>query len=618
MLNAVKELGEFAKSKNISLVKSSKLQSGKKETKSYALFVNIYEEPEDYGFKIMLEDFDIQNSGLYLFDEDATKGNVQAPFLPLTDVDKTFSKKICGWFSNFSNKVPGDETSPIRFQEINSFLQKNKGKIAEKLSEKLNDMSKKDKRYLGLKIAGKYLGEYDEIKNFWQESLETNEWHNGYCSVCGERTLVTVRTSAFQFDTIDKPGFITGGLNEKIAWRNIPVCKSCRSLLKAGKKFIEIYLTFKFYGLSYWLIPKFFVGENKLKEEILTELWKYSVKDISLGNTETVKEIKEQITNDDSEILSLLQEGDKIKDFLAVNFMFVKADNSAERILLHIEDVFPSQLKRIFQAKECVEDRFQELMEDFEEIWEKSQKKKKQSDKQSDWFERLKYYNFGKIRTFFQKTDPLKRNTDLDKYFLEIVNCVFKNKPIDWNFLTRFYMNTIRKAIANEKFYDIPVTEAMMNTEFFSFLGLINFSKEVSMPGSKFNYIFEEYGKTLNNPAKRAIFLLGALTEMLLAVQYKLRSSRPFLKKLKSLAMTADDIRALLPEIMNKFQEYDRWDLGKRELAEEISDLFLQSSESDWKMPVDEINFYFACGMNLEKRIAKILYGDHNNKEEVQ
>lgn len=617
MLNAVKELGEFARRKNISLVKSQKLQVEKKKIRSNAIFVDIFQQYGNYEFRIVIEDFDIQKSSEYLFNEDATKGNVQAPFLPFTDIDKTFSKKICGWFRNFSDESD-DETNLVDFKEIASFLEEHKTEVAKKLSEKLKELNRKDKFYLGLKINSKYLGEYDEIRDYWLKSQEKADWKEGFCSVCGEKTLVTARTSAFQFDTLDKPGFITGGLNEKIAWRNIPVCQDCRSLLKAGKKFIETYLTFKFYGLSYWLIPKFFIGKNELKEEILTELWKYSVKDISLGNTEAVKEIKEQMTNDDSEILSLLKEGGKIQDFLAVNFMFVRADNSAERILLHIEDVFPSQLRRIFDVKEKVEEKFQELLEDFKEIWNRSQDKKKKSDKQSDWFERLKYYNFGKIRTFFQKTDPLKRDSDLDKYFLEIVNCVFKNKPLDWGFLTQFYMNTIRKAIVNGKFYDIPITEAMMNTEFFIRLGLINFPVEGSMPASKFDYIFEKYGTSLNNPAKRAIFLLGALTEMLLVVQYKLRNSKPFLKKLKSLALTADDIRALLPEIENKFYEYDRWDLGKREIAEEISDLFLQSSESDWKMSVGEINFYFACGMNLEKRIAKIVYGDNNNKEEEQ
>ncbi len=618
MLDAVRELGLFANKHKIPISKIAKKTSVSRGERYYAVFVNILAHEEKFHFDITVEDFDASKIVLYLFDEDYTKGNIQAPFLPYTDIEKTFWKKVYGWFKNFSKNVPFGKLSLVDFEKIEKFLDENRDEITQELSQRLSDFGKNDKVFIGLKINGKYLGEFEDVKDFWLQSLEDCEWHDGYCSVCGEKKFVTVRTSAFQFDTIDKPGFIVGGLNEKIAWRNIPVCQNCRTLLKAGKNFIEIYLTFKFYGLSYWLIPKFFVGETELKEEILTELWKYTIKDVSLGDAVAVKQIEEQITNDESEILSLLKEGDKVKDFLTVNLMFVRADNSAERILLHIEDVFPSQIKKIFDAKKHVEKKFQELMEDFKEIWEKSQKRKERTDKQTDWFERLKQYNFGKVRTFFQKTDQLKRNSDLDKYFLEIVNCVFKSRPLDWRFLTRFYMNIIRKAITSEKFYDIPITEAMMNTEFFKELKLLDFKKEVSMPNSKFDAIFEKYGETLNNPAKRAIFLLGALTEMLLYVQYSLRSSRPFLKKLKSLSMTAADIRGLLPEIMNKFQEYERWDLGKRELAEEISDLFLQASENDWKMPVDEMNFYFACGMNLEKRIVKILYGDNNNKEEGQ
>lgn len=617
MLKAVREIGEFALKQDITLTKTTKLKSGKGEGSNYSLFVNVFEQTHGFGFDVLIEDFDALKSSFYLFDEDGTKGNIQLPFLPYTDIEKTFWKKICAWFNSFSKNVPFGNISLISFKDIGNFLLENKENITEELSQKLSGFGKKDKLYIGLKLNGKYLGEYEEIRNYWFQSLETDEWYDGTCSVCGENTLVTVRTNAFQFDTIDKPGYITGGLNRKIAWKNIPVCRNCRNLLKAGKNFIEIYLTYKFYGLSYWLIPKFLIGEKELKEEILNELWKYSVKNVTLGDSVATEAIREQITNDKSEILSLLKEGDKIKDFLAVNFMFVKKDQSAERILLLIEDVFPSQLKKIFDAKKDVEDEFQDLFQDFREIWEKSQKKK-ETDNQNNWYIRLKNYNFGKIRTFFQKTDPSKKNTDLDKYFLEIVNSVFKNKPLNWNFLTHFYMNTIRKDIVEEKFYDLTVTEAMMNTEFFIKLGLINFPLEGQMEKTKFDHIFEKYGKALNNPAKRGIFLLGALTEMLLSVQYHLRSSRPFLKKLKSFAMTAPEIRALLPEVANKFQEYDRWDLGKRELAEQISDLFMQSSDDDWKMPVDEINYYFVCGMNLENRIAKILYGDNNNKKEGQ
>ena len=42
-------------------------------------------------------------------------------------------------------------------------------------------------------------------------------------------------------------------------------------------------------------------------------------------------------------------------------------------------------------------------------------------------------------------------------------------------------------------------------------------------------------------------------------------------------------------------------------MAEEISTYLLQAGES-WDLSTDEINFYFAAGMNLANKLAGILY----------
>lgn len=105
---------------------------------------------------------------------------------------------------------------------------------------------------------------------------------------------------------------------------------------------------------------------------------------------------------------------------------------------------------------------------------------------------------------------------------------------------------------------------------------------------------------------------------MLLNKQYSERESKPpFMKKLKSLKMDQSDIKALLPEVQNKLEEYDSFDKGKRIIAQEISRYFLEAGD-DWRMSVDEINFYFACGMNLYDEVAKIVYESMNKSQEIQ
>ena len=135
------------------------------------------------------------------------------------------------------------------------------------------------------------------------------------------------------------------------------------------------------------------------------------------------------------------------------------------------------------------------------------------------------------------------------------------------------------------------------------------------MQQSTFESIFIKYGKSLNTPQKRGIFLLGVLTQMLLNKQYSERNSKPpFMKKLKSLKMDERDIKALLPEVQNKLEEYESFDKGKRIIAQEASKYLLEAGDG-WKISVDEINFYFACGMNLSEEIANVVYSKQEEKE---
>ena len=146
-----------------------------------------------------------------------------------------------------------------------------------------------------------------------------------------------------------------------------------------------------------------------------------------------------------------------------------------------------------------------------------------------------------------------------------------------------------------------------MSTAFFENLGLIVFEEVKNMEDGEFSSLFEKYGKSFATPAKRGVFLMGSLTQLLLNKQWSERGAKPFMKKLKGLKMDEKDIKALLPEIHSKLEEYDAFDKGKRFLASEIAKYLLAAGDG-WKMSVDELNFYFSCGMNLADSIAVIVY----------
>ena len=128
-----------------------------------------------------------------------------------------------------------------------------------------------------------------------------------------------------------------------------------------------------------------------------------------------------------------------------------------------------------------------------------------------------------------------------------------------------------------------------------------------------FDPVFVKYGAQLNTSEKRGIFLLGSLTKLLLNIQYSTRGAQPFLSQLMGLKMDERNVQGLLSKVINKLLEYNSFDLGKAKLAEAISQYFMESPER-WHLSVDELNYYFVCGMNLYKEINVVLYG---KEEEV-
>ncbi|MCM8785858.1 MAG: TIGR02556 family CRISPR-associated protein [Candidatus Omnitrophica bacterium] len=583
MLTAIKEIGEFIRKKGQDLL--SVLVENPNDNGKYVKVITINLKNDASYEKIDLEQFDSQKIMKYLYRKGPSgNGPNITPTAKITEINKTFGKKVSGWFKILDdNKVNLSDEERSFLQKIKSTLENNENTILNSISQKLSLISKKEKAILTIKIDNKYLGDINIFKKLLVEIefLKDRESisNNKNCSVCGNiANSVSGKVDVFKFYTVDKPGFITGGFNKSLAWKNFPVCQECKLSLEEGKKFIES-KKYNFYGLGYYLIPKFFFN---IDEQIL-DIIQYGIKSTSLQ-----KRTINRITNDEEEILDILKEE---KDYLTLNFLFLKKDRSAERILLFIEDVFPSRLKKIFDVK----------------------------DKVDKTYNTDELFTFANIRYFFEKSDKKKKEYDLDRYFLEIIDSVFKNKKIALDFLIKFFIKKIREELITTEYPYRAIENSLKNIIFFENLGLISFKEEV-VEMSQFEELFKKFGSAFESPLKRGLFLLGVLTEMLLRKQYADKRSKPFLKQLKSLKMDEKDIKALLPKVQNKFQEYDAFDEGKRKIASEISNYLLTAGDN-WKLSVDEINFYFSCGMNKADEVASIIYSKKealNGKENQQ
>ncbi|ORX22590.1 type I-B CRISPR-associated protein Cas8b/Csh1 [Thermoanaerobacterium sp. PSU-2] len=579
MLDAVKDIGEMS----ISVGRKSLLDvliEDPNQNGSYKniIAINFTVDGNDVKYKdVTIEETDSQKISRYLYSSAGGNGPGYMPVAKITEPDKTFNGKILSWFKILSKKGLNIDEDERRFLEnLNSAIQENRDEILEEIVKFIKQSSKKDKFVLMLKFVEgstyKYIGDMPLFRKLLVDT--DNEKYNKLsandkvCSICGEKKdLVFGKVDTYAFYTIDKTGYIVGGFDEKKSWRNFPVCPDCRLKLEEGKKYIENNLTFKFYGLKYQLIPKFLIGEKFVKEEIL-DIFKESSKLVSLKES-----TKKRVITDEDDIMYFLKDAD---DSISLNYLFIEKQNSAERILLLIEDVFPSHLREIFKAKDIVDGIFNEN------------------------------FTFKNIRNFLFKSDMKKRDSDLDGYFLDLTDRIFRGRKIDINLILKFIMKRVRDEFIQDKYYQSAIKDGMMTIKFLQNLGLVEMEVK-AMEERPLSDFFKKYDENFETPIKRGLVLLGALTELLLRKQYKDRGAKPFMKNLKSLKMDEKDIRGLLPKVQNKLEEYDSFDKGKRLLAKEVSNYLLLAGD-DWHMPVDEINFYFACGLNLADEIASIIY----------
>jgi len=289
----------------------------------------------------------------------------------------------------------------------------------------------------------------------------------------------------------------------------------------------------------------------------------------------------QRISDDENDILYNLQ---KINDTVLLKFLFFQEQSSKFVILLLMEDILPSRLQTLFAAKARADDHI--IFKDH-----------KFNAKHTQDIQ----FHYGILRRLFPTI----------KGFLEVVNKTFKNEIIDHQYIMKLVMDRLRGIFRDERYMKIDALQAFVCLLFFSELGVLkstggdlmfedNILNEDETTkedlASRVESFFQEFSSVLNSDAKRAIFLTGVLAQHLLAIQKNDRNSTPFRSQLKGLKMKESDIKALLPKIQQKLDEYGK---NYYKQLEKIASLYYLKSGNNWGLSLNEINFYFVLGMNL-------------------
>ena len=470
--------------------------------------------------------------------------------------------------------------------------------IVEDMEGHFQGLKKRERVLLTVRIAGQYMGERDDFRRallskFREEGQDSAVV--GHCAVCGDIKEVSGDISPFKFYTIDKPGYVVGGFDKSLAFKAFPLCYDCRELIQRGRQHVEENLIFAFAPrIRYLLIPDFIFGTEVVHQEVLemlTEDREQRAQRLHRLN----REEEQRITEDEEDILDVLSAE---RDVMTMHFLFMTRQQGKEAIELYIQDVYPSRLRALFEAKRAIEHHLRYRRDD------------------GTWSD----YNFtyGTIYRFFSKADFNKRNPDLISHFYELVDRTFRGVPVADSYLFPFLTRQIRNDVVDpnrrdqQKAYRYTAQDALATLIFVR----LTTQKEVSMFDERPTTLdgFLDTLSILDSDLKIGLFLLGVLTERMLRVQYKERGSAPFWKALKGLKMNSTDFQGLLPRVRNKLQEYDKFGVGEALLFQKVSEHLIRTP-TPWKMRVDELNFHFALGMGLFPQVAQFVY---SKSEEVQ
>lgn len=410
------------------------------------------------------------------------------------------------------------------------------------------------------------------------------------CSVCKNISKeVWGYVSTYNFYT-SKTEFapIAGGFDKRKAHKNYPVCPVCSSKLDKLKPIVDKYLSFKFCGFNYLMVPEVLdasINDHAMDEIISIMISQYALQNVNPGTNTgalgsfTLGEKHKLLNEYTREVFYLLADTQQYANY---TMLFYAVNNAEFKVLCTIENIFPTQFQNIFESKARAEAHSVfKLRSGF------------QSSTEVDL-----EFRFELLKEIF----PLdsKIYGDFSKAFLEIVRSIFLQRKVSYTYLIQRVIAMIQSRFINEEYYEQAAIRAFLIFKFFYYLQIIEYPKYESMEvnvNEKYQSFFDEHSEFFFSPARKGIFLMGILCQYLLSIQYQERGAQPFRKKLNGLKLSPQAIEKLLPEIIQKLEEY-----GKNyysELERDIASLLIK--EDLKSLSNNDISYLFVLGMSLAK-----------------
>lgn len=425
----------------------------------------------------------------------------------------------------------------------------------------------------------------------------------GTCSLCGRETQVSPKLGSdiFAFATFDQPTYVAGGLDRDAAWRSFPLCADCYYQADRGRRYTEAHLTRRIgtgsSALSYWVVPSLLSSSTtpEASREILDLLARQS----GAGHRLSASERRVLLDNEND----LLFELKELRDYISFSLIFVERVQARERILLTVDDILPSRLRRLFEIKTDLEKRAHDLGY-LRPEWE---------------------FTLSRHLLPLCEVDRGGNKTELRRPdFLAILDHLFRGVPLEASYLADVFVGPLRTRFVawraersddqeNERRFRDAARASWLIWDFLDRLDIIRHEGEpdhmnvtsvdqLRPSGPYFAWLedfFDHSPRSFQHDAAKVAFLLGSLSDSVREVQLQNLQSAPFTKYLKSLKMEQRDLLELLPRITQKLTEYDAYRGRNRQMLEAASYYLTRAGIDPWPLTAAEINLLFSMGMNL-------------------
>src|SRR5690625_5523827 len=279
-------------------------------------------------------------------------------------------------------------------------------------------------------IDGKYFGEYEEYqtvfeeeayKKYYQKNYGKTRKENQLCALTNKPATIYGFVDTLGF-TVDSDSFRRNSFDANKAYTMFPVSEEAVPILEGARGILLNRLSAHFFGsLKYALIPHFvFQPEPSLAEYIANLFLDKAA--LNIDN----KDKSEGFINDTESILKeITEEGHLRRNDIYYTMLFFEQQQAQFKIHLELNDVLPSRIAKVLEAKEKAEKRYH--------IYTSYTTKKGEIRQQ-----RITLF---RLREYF-----ISGQNNIQPAFFKLIQSIFTGQPYDDSKLLRLVLESWKKS----------------------------------------------------------------------------------------------------------------------------------------------------------------------------